>query len=246
MNILHVIPGLTWERGGPTAVVKALACHQARLGHAVTVLSTDQGARNGEKPIELPEAVALERFKVYGPDRLAFTPGFARAVRSHLRNAEIVHVHSIFTHPVHVALREARARSVPVVLRPCGLLHPYSLGRSRWLKRVYLALWGSRARQATTAWHFTSVNEARASWPGDDKPHFVIPNGVEPSEYAADRTEARESVWRDVPALQRSPYVLFLGRLHAKKRLDVLIDAFLGGAPQPFKLVVAGPDSDGL
>jgi glycosyltransferase involved in cell wall biosynthesis len=227
-------------------VVKALACHQARLGHAVTVLSTDQGARNGEKSIELPEAVALERFKVYGPDRLAFTPRFARAVRTHLRDADIVHVHSIFTHPVHVALKEAKTANVPVVLRPCGLLHPYSLGRSRWLKRIYLALWGGRARQACTAWHYTSANEARESWPGDDKPRFVIPNGVEPQEFLADRTQARESVWREVPALERSPYVLFLGRLHAKKRLDVLIEAFLSRAPQPFKLVVAGPDSDGL
>src|SRR5260370_41024608 len=114
MNILHVIPGLAWERGGPSAVVKALTSHQAAAGHCVTVLTTDQGIRNGEQPIELPEAVELIRLKVYGPDRVAYTPGFASLVRSRLRNADIMHVHSIFTYPVHVALREARAASLPV------------------------------------------------------------------------------------------------------------------------------------
>jgi glycosyltransferase involved in cell wall biosynthesis len=40
--------------------------------------------------------------------------------------------------------------------------------------------------------------------------------------------------------------VLFLGRLHPKKRLDLLIRAFLAGAPPTFRLVVAGPDEGGL
>jgi glycosyltransferase involved in cell wall biosynthesis len=246
MNILHVIPGLTWERGGPTAVVKALAHHQSRAGHRITVLSTDQGARNGEHPVELSPGVTVIRLKVYGPDRLAYTLGFARLVRSHLAHADIIHAHSIFTYPIHVALREARNGGKPLVLRPCGLLHPYSLGLSPWTKRVYLALWGRRARQACSAWHYTSANEARECWPWDESPRFMVPNGVEPSEYSTDRAQAREEVWQTVPALQRSPYVLFLGRLHAKKRLDVLLEAFLSGAPEPYKLVVAGPDGDGL
>ncbi len=48
------------------------------------------------------------------------------------------------------------------------------------------------------------------------------------------------------PALNGSPYVLFLGRLHRKKRLDLLVQAFLVGAPAEYKLVVAGPDEEGL
>jgi glycosyltransferase involved in cell wall biosynthesis len=71
-------------------------------------------------------------------------------------------------------------------------------------------------------------------------------NGIDMAEYAVNCEAARQNVWRDVPDLTGSPYVLFLGRIHRKKRLDLLLPAFLEGAPEPFKLVVAGPDSEGL
>jgi glycosyltransferase involved in cell wall biosynthesis len=246
MRVLHVIPGLTRERGGPTVVLQALTRHQAGAGHAVTVLTTDQGARTGETPVELDGAVEVERLAVVGPNRLAYAPGFAAAMRRRLRETDVVHVHSIFTQPVHAALTEAAAVGVPVILRPCGLLHPYSLRRSRWLKRTYLTVWGNRVRRACTAWHYTSENEARASWPQDASTHFVIPNGIEPAEFALDRREARAVVARTWPQVGDAPYVLFLGRLHPKKRLDLLVEAFVAGAPASFKLVVAGPDEEVL
>jgi glycosyltransferase involved in cell wall biosynthesis len=246
MRILHIIPGLTWERGGPSAVLRALVRHQAEAGHKVAVLTTNQGARHGETPVELAPQVAVERRRVVGPDRLAYTPGFRRAVRDRLKEMDLVHVHSIFTYPVHVALCEAKAAGVPVVLRPCGLLHLYSLRRGRVQKALYLARWGRLVRSACTAWHYTSEAEARASWPGDGSPQFVLPNGIEPEEYALERSQARAVVAETWPAVAMAPYVLFLGRLHPKKRLDLLLEAFLARAPEPYRLVVAGPDETGL
>src|SRR5262249_23739144 len=159
---------------------------------------------------------------VVGPARLAYAPGFAAAVRARLRASDVVHVHSVFTNPVHVTLRAARAAGVPVVLRPCGHLHHYSLRRSAWRKRLYLALWGRRLRAACTAWHYTSAQEAAESWPWDDSPRFVLPNGIEPAAYAVDRDRAAAAVRRRWPEVGARPYVLFLGRLHPKKRLDLL------------------------
>jgi glycosyltransferase involved in cell wall biosynthesis len=69
---------------------------------------------------------------------------------------------------------------------------------------------------------------------------------MEPEDYAIDRNEARELVRRTWPQIGDSTYVLFLGRLHAKKRVDLLLESFLEGAPRDFKLVVAGPDEGGL
>lgn len=246
MRILHIIPGLTRERGGPSAVVQALVRQQTEAGHRVAVLTTDQGARHGERAVELHRACEVVRLCVRGPDRLAYAPRFAGLVRQQLRTCDVAHVHSIFTYPVHVALREAAACGVPVVLRPCGHLHPYSLRQSRWRKRTYLTLWGRMVRRACTAWHYTSEQESAESWPRDYSRRFVLPNGIDPDEFAIDRDEARETVARLWPQLGRAPYVLFLGRIHPKKGLDLLLDAFLGGAPAEFKLVVAGPDECGL
>ena len=242
MKILHVIPGLAWERGGPSAVIRALVGHQARRGHQVSVLTTDQGVRHGQTPMNLPPAVALDQLRVLGPDRVAYSPGFARAVRSRLRDCDVAHVHSIFTSPIHVTLREADKAGIPVVLRPCGHLHRYSLSRSRIQKSLYLRLWGRMVRRACTAWHYTSDNEAEESWPWDESPRFTLANGIEPEDFALERGEARSAVFQSVPALRQAPYVLFLGRISAKKRLDFLVDSFLAGAPRHYRLIVAGPE----
>jgi glycosyltransferase involved in cell wall biosynthesis len=246
MRIVHVIPGLTYERGGPTATVQALARCQAAAGHAVVVLTTDQGARHGERFAELAPGVEVERLAVRGPDRLAYAPGFAAAVRRRMRGADVVHAHSLFTYPIHVTLREAATVGMPLVLKPCGLLHPYSLRRSRWIKRVYLSVWGKRVQRACSRWHYTSEQEAAESWPPPPKPAFVLPNGVEPADFAITRDTALAHVNRTWPQLEGRPYVLFLSRLHAKKRLDLLLDAFLAAAPPEYRLIVAGPDEEDL
>ena len=93
---------------------------------------------------------------------------------------------------------------------------------------------------------YTSENEATESWPWDASPRFVLPNGIEPDDYRIDRDEARNLVRTSWPQIGDSPYVLFLGRLHPKKRVDLLLEAFLEGAPHDFKLVVAGPDECNL
>jgi glycosyltransferase involved in cell wall biosynthesis len=246
MNILHVIPGLTLERGGPATSVQALVRHQAVAGHRVHVLTTDQGERHGETPLPLAEGVRLHRVSVFGPDRLAFAPRFAGACRESLKAADVVHVHSIFTYPVHAALRAALRQGVPAALKPCGQLHRYSLRRSALQKRTYLRLWGGMVRQACSLWVYTSRQEAADSWPFDDSARVLLPNGIDPREFEVDQAEARADADRRWPELGGSPFVLFLGRMHPKKRLDLLLEAFLGGAPAGYRLVVAGPDEAGL
>lgn len=243
MRILHVIPGLTAERGGPSTVLAALCQHQATAGHEVHVLSTDQGARSGETPITLPRTIHHKVCRVVGPDRVAYAPGLAAELAALLPRIDLVHAHSIFTYPIHVTLRTALRFGTPVILRPCGLLHPYSLQRSRGVKRWYLRLWGRRTRAACHAWHYTSKREADLSWPHDGSRSFVLPNGFE-APAAMDPRHARDLVAREWSGLGNCPYVLFLGRLHPKKRLDLLAEAFLAGAPSTWRLAVVGPDEE--
>jgi glycosyltransferase involved in cell wall biosynthesis len=127
------------------------------------------------------------------------------------------------------------------------MLHRYSLRRSRWKKKLYLSRCGGMIRRASTVWHYTSAEEARESWPWDASRHFVLPPfGIDASQFRVGRREARSEVRRAWPEIGAAPYVLFLGRLHPKKRPDLLVEAFLAGAPLEYKLVVAGPDECGL
>jgi glycosyltransferase involved in cell wall biosynthesis len=246
MRILHVIPGLTVERGGPSTVLDAMTRYQAQSGHSVTVLTTDQGLRYGEQPLELDSHVTVRRCAVRGPDRVAYAPGFGGAARELLRAADVVHLHSIFTYPIHVALHEARRAGIPSILRPCGMLHRYSLRRTSLPKSLYLGWEGGSISRAVAAWHYTSLREAAESWPAGRRRHFVLANGIEPEDFALDRRLARRQVSARWPELADCRYVVFLARLHAKKRLELLLQAFLSANIENFKLVVAGPDEGHL
>ena len=81
LRILPVIPAMTQEQGGTSACVAGLARYEAEDGHQVTVLTTNQGERKGETPIDLNGAVDVRRLRVLGPDRRAYAPEFRKAVR---------------------------------------------------------------------------------------------------------------------------------------------------------------------
>jgi glycosyltransferase involved in cell wall biosynthesis len=73
-------------------------------------------------------------------------------------------------------------------------------------------------------------------------PTVVLPNGVFLEELAP--LPAPGTFRATHPELGAAPFVLFLARLHSKKGLDVLADAFveLGRWRADVRLVVAGPD----
>lgn len=246
MRVLHVIPGLTNERGGPSAVVDFLTRQLTRLGIETTVLTTNQGLRNGEHSTPLHPSVRRIDTSVVGPDRVAFAPSFRSLLRTELKKSDVVHIHSIFTHPIHVTLREAFAQRVPVVLRPCGLLHPYSLTRSRVAKSLYLSWNRKLIGSACTMWHYTSHRERDQSWKPRQSTGFVLPNGIDVNSLTIAPEDARQVIGENWPELVGRRFLLFLGRLHAKKRLDLLVDAFLQSRAADHRLVVAGPDECGL
>ena len=74
------------------------------------------------------------------------------------------------------------------------------------------------------------------------RPGFVIPNGVNLEEFEPPPDPA--IFRRQLPALGDRPYILFLSRLHYKKGLDFLADAFriVAATRADVQLVVAGPD----
>lgn len=248
MKILHVIPGLTFEQGGTAAVAQALASAHAEANHDVTLLTTNSGVRIGEQPLPLHQNVRKVEATVRGPDRVAFSRRFSSLARECLRQCDLAHVHSVFNYPTHAALKQSLALGTPVVLSPHGMLQSIMMRRTRlsYLKKAaYLLTYGWMLRRACSAWHFTSANERAASWPGASAQTFVQGLGVNPIEYDCDPSNARLAVIKRWPAIRNRPFVLFLGRLHPKKKPGFLVEAFLDGAPEPFCLVLAGPDEFG-
>jgi len=215
MRVALVVPDLMPRSGGPARNVPALAEALGDLGVDVEIHTIE--------PIPVPPGphIAYRAARGLWPRRLGRSPELlTNLLASH---ADIIHAHCLWMLPLGYAARAARAKSVPLIISPRGMLAPWSLRRARLKKAVASCVVHPGAFQAAAAWHATSGQEAsdiRAR--GHQQPVFVVPNGVEPE---AD-PERAVSYYRDrVPEIQGRRVLLFYSRFHAKKRvLELMAD----------------------
>ena len=162
-----------------------------------------------------------------------------------LARADVCHIHGVWNVPEWWASHLARAARVPYVISPRGMLQPQATRIGRWRKATAFALLERRNLKGAALFHATSEQEAGALRDlGFGRPIAVVPNGVdlEDAKQAAGGYRARIGIPSDAFV------VLFLGRMHRIKRLDLLADAFAAvrKTHPRAQLVLAGPDEQRL
>jgi poly(glycerol-phosphate) alpha-glucosyltransferase len=175
--------------------------------------------------------------------RLAWSPALARKLEQAAGDLDVIHSHSLWMLPTHYAARAAARRGVPVVYTTHGFLEPWALAHSRWKKR--LAGWAFQDRDLRSAAclvvnSLAELASVRAY--GLRNPVAVIPNGVNLEDSAA--LPPREEFERRCPAVRGQRLCLFLSRLHEKKGLGHLVEAWsrISREIGDWHLVIAGPD----
>lgn len=252
MRILHVISSMAPSSGGPTSVVASLLVAQAHSGLNVAVCTTNHDNPTSKR-LEatflhsiLPPAVAVHPFPAEVTSLL-----ISRALRAWLKQNidgfDLVHVHGLYRFPPTYAAWQARKQEVPYIIRPHGSLDPFLYGkssRSVALKRLYERWFDLPNLHAAGAIHYTAEEEReRAAYLKLHAPSFVIPNGVDWQLF--EKLPERGS-FRSAHKLGDTPLILFLGRLHLTKGLDILIPAFdaVRRTVPDAQLAIVGPEND--
>jgi glycosyltransferase involved in cell wall biosynthesis len=262
MHIVHVIGSIAPRLGGPSKAVLEMSGALAARGHDVDIVTTTLADRGSWSPIRLSERVevvetgrrlARDGFCVtycrpVWPTRWATSVEMSHVLRALIPKADVVHIHSLYLFPTLVASRLARLHGVPYLLRPHGSLDPYIRRRHRLLKVLYHAVVEDSALRGAAGIHFTTEEErqlAASALPPAVK-SYVIPLGVDVAEF--DELPNGSSVRQGLNLDRDAVLGLFLGRLNHKKGLDLLAPAFIqlcARLPNA-RLIVAGPDDDGL
>ena len=255
MKILHVTPyyAPAYAFGGVVRSVEGMARALARRGHVVTVLTTDaldQETRITGALSETLDDVRVIRIpnispRLRGRLNLSTPAGMKQVALALIPEGDVVHCHEFRTIENLLVTPVAAALNRPLLLSPHGTL-ARDTGRSR-LK----AAW-DRLLSPAVALRFDSiigltpqeVEVAQTLWPRFGRrripPDFyVIPNGVDPDDYAG--LPGRQA-FRDRYRLGDVPMCLFMGRLHPRKGVDVLAQAFKQADVPGARLVIAGPD----
>ncbi|MGA2498843.1 MAG: glycosyltransferase [Tepidisphaeraceae bacterium] len=250
MRILHVISSLDPVFGGPPAIAVRLASAQAALGHDVSILHYGTGVSH-TKPSDVYSGVAgfdrLHLLTLKPATRLERITGMAArsAIRIALAGSpcDILHLHSLWDAITRASASEADRKGVPYVILLNGVLDPWSLAQKAWKKKLFLALYVRRLLDRAAWIHYGNEDERRLVAPlGLTATAVILPNGVSPQDI--ENLPAKGSFLGRHPELAGRRYILFFSRLHHKKGLDHLADAFKLVAPRfpDVDLLVAGPD----
>jgi glycosyltransferase involved in cell wall biosynthesis len=165
-----------------------------------------------------------------GPGSFGYSSELLTAMRS--GNPDLVHSHGIWMYPSLAALRWSRATRRPCIVSPNGMLEPWARRHHRWKKWPIWRLWERHNLNSAAVLHATSDQEARNLLELGLRARIaVIPIGV---DIQSDPQPAR-----NVGVERRA---LFLSRIHPKKGLLNLIEAWRQVRPRGWRLLIAGPD----
>ncbi len=243
-----MVASLDPAMGGPPMVVTRLAAAQARLGHEVSIFAYLVPQRLSALAAATAGVPDFQRVSVTHPPLTGALERFTAsrmiaALDAASPRPDVLHLHGVWERCLPRAARWARRRGIAYVIAPHGMLDPWSLRQSALKKKLALAL-GYRAMLHRAAFlHLLNDDEAALLAPlGLRAPGRVIPNGVFLQEIEPLPAPGRFRAAH--PLIGPGPIFLFLSRLHYKKGLDLLAQAFAQVAaelPQS-QLVVAGPD----
>ena len=249
MRVVYYCVSLDSRYGGPPKTTIDLAVGMANAGHEVTLMTADVS----DSKIPAIDAVNRGSLRIAvtpGP-KLPFatlTPGDAAKHDPHIQGAGAIHFIGVFDRTQIQVGSRARRLGVPYYVSLAGMLDDDCFSRKAWKKKVFMRLIGRRWLSRARAIHCTAEEELRQSSRFfDPRQGVVIPNFVDIGPFASPPGPAlaREGFMFLKPEV---PAILFLGRLHRIKNLELLIDAAGELARRDpglaFSVVLAGPGEE--
>jgi len=245
MKVLHVIPGIAPRYGGPSQAIVEMCRALKREGVEILIATTDADG-DGRMSVATKaqteyQGVPTIFFSRQLSEAFKYSHSLARWLDANVNRFDVVHIHAVFSHSSIAAARACVRNRIPYILRPLGSLDPWSLKQKRFAKNVLWHMCVNHILARASAVQYTTAEEKRLAEQGlGINSGVVIPLGVHQELPQEELDGFRTSF----PSLGSSPYVLILSRIHRKKNVESLLQAFSAITKRPqyalWKLVIAG------
>ena len=252
MKILQISNSFkpAWETGGTTRVVYEISCALFNKGHSVTIYTTDRGQKRVE--IKKNRPVPVDNLIVYYFRNISnfmsmkmniVTPYYLFFVaRKQIKNFDIIHIHEHRTFLAVIVSYFAKKNNVPYIVQAHGSVMPF-FQKTRF-KRIFDKLWGNKILKNASKFIALTETESEQYKKMDiiERKIEIIPNGINLS--FLNHLPQKGKFRHKYSINENEKIVLYLGRIHKRKGLDILLNAFLNISNElnHVKLVIVGPD----
>ncbi len=257
LRILRVISSMDPRSGGPAQGIRNSIPTLDALGCVNEVACFDAHDSMSVGPEKFPIHSMGKAFGIWG-----WSPHLKPWLQKHLCDYDVVIVHGIWQYHCYAVtqaitrLRANGAKNIPrVFVMPHGMLDPWfqtALSRywKAWRNWTYWKTIENRTISQADGLLFTCEQEmllARTTFrPYSPKQEHNVGYGI--AEPPRESAVLQNAFRKACPQLANRPYLLYLGRIHEKKGIDLLLKVYAGlsaelanGTPMP-ALVVAGPN----
>jgi glycosyltransferase involved in cell wall biosynthesis len=261
MRLLHVINSMDPVSGGPSQGIRNLDMAMKNLGvvREVVCLDSRDASYLGEDDFAI-HAIGPGRGPWY------YSIELSNWLTANLTRFDVIIVNGLWTYHSYATWKVMdklkkykQGNNLPrVLIMPHGMLDPYfQKAKERWLKAIrnwfYWKVIESKVINDSDGLLFTCETElllARETFtPYKPKKEYNSGYGIQPPKFYDSRMKTAFKA--SCPDLKDKNYILFLGRIHQKKGVDLLVKAYiqihsLSHSLQIIipDLVIAGPGLD--
>jgi len=225
MKILQVIPRFNPALGGGVHVVYNLSKYMARRGHEVTILTTKYKfdeyyakslSKDGVKAIPFDY---LFNFHLFIP-----SPKMKDWLSKNIHKYDIVHLNGARSYQNNLIYKYAKKYNIPYVLQAHGSM--LRIVEIENLKLLYDLLWGHKLYKGASMAIALNDTEAEAckTMGINDEKIVIVPNGVDLSQFNI--LPKKGEFRKNYSISSDEKIILYLGRLHKSKKIDMLLKAF--------------------
>ncbi len=218
MKALHIIASLDESTGGPARSVPQTCIELAKLGVDIEII-----CQPSANPVKVPEHPNLKVQFLNYKELYRFGKSLSE------QSVDLIHLQHIWTPYISIMAKAVRKANIPYFITPRGMLEPWIMNRNPWKKKLAMALYQNKDIKQANILHATCEEEKQHIQElGYTNKIVVIPNGLDLTQVPEAKTE------------YGSKKIVFLSRIHPKKGIELLLDAWKNMDTQGWLLEIAG------
>lgn len=220
MKVIHFIAGISKNEGGTAEYMRLLG--NELKNHTELIIASGISV----DPIKI-KGVRIQFFKTNAVRWFTLLKEFQQFLE--LEKPDLVHVNGIWSPQNWGFQKIAQELGIKVVLSPHGMLEPWILAQNPWKKKLGLFLYQKKAIEKADYLHATATMEASSIRAlGFKNLICIIPNGIDLSDVKKAKTE------------YGTKKMIFLSRIHPKKGIELLVEAWANVDSSGWTLEIAG------